>query len=367
MSSTDTTGGFQSLATPGLAITPEWQMWLAENLLRGVTGENIVKKMVTDGFDEPTAVREVNAAAQSPYLNAAVRVGVGPVGAAAAAAAPQSAGTQADKYAWFLEVARRNARLSSSYGTVPRVHKPSREEFLENFYSQNKPCIIEGAIDDWPALTKWTGDYLKEKCGDAIVEVQANRNSDAEYELNSDKLKKDMTFGEFVDIAESGEETNDFYMTANNSGKNKAALRSLWEDIRFPEYLDGSAENDGFFWYGPAGIVTPIHHDLTNNFMAQVRGRKLVRIIAPFESADVYNNRHCFSPVDIMNPDLEKFPKMADVTIIDVEIGPGDLFFLPVGWWHGVRGLDISLTMTFTNFVYENDFFSFYTTNDEIS
>jgi len=39
-----------------------------------------------------------------------------------------------------------------------------------------------------------------------------------------------------------------------------------------------------------------------------------------------------------------------------------DLLFLPVGWWHHVRGLEISITMTFTNFVFDNDFHSTYRT-----
>ena len=43
-------------------------------------------------------------------------------------------------------------------------------------------------------MTRWTGDYLKQKCGSQIVEVQANRNSDANYEINQTKLKKEMTF-----------------------------------------------------------------------------------------------------------------------------------------------------------------------------
>ncbi len=48
--------------------------------------------------------------------------------------------------------------------------------------------------------------------------------------------------------------------------------------------------------------------------------------------------------------------------MIDCEIGPGDLLFLPVGFWHDVKGLSISMTVTFTNFVFSNDFSSNYTT-----
>jgi len=56
----------------------------------------------------------------------------------------------------------------------------------------------------------------------------------------------------------------------------------------------------------------------------------------------------------------------ANVKVIDLVIGPGDLFFLPVGWWHYVRGLEVSITMTFTNFAFDNDFYSMYTTYEDI-
>jgi hypothetical protein len=349
----------------GLAMTPDWYRWVAENVLLRNSEESIVAAMVKAGFDRTTALREVHAAAQHPYVRAAAQLGVGASGPAPAA---PGGSAQAAKFGWFLESQRRAARQGSRYGSVPRVRKPSRQAFLDDFYAANRPVVIEDAMNDWPAMTKWTADYLKTRCGAQIVEVQANRNADANYELNQAQLRQEMAFAQFVDRVESGVETNDFYITANNSGRNRAALRVLWEDIVvFPDYLRSDDPDDnGFFWYGPAGTVTPVHHDLTNNFMAQVRGRKRVKIIAPYESADIYNDRHCYSPIDLEQPDLRKFPRFANVNVIDVVIGPGDLFFLPVGWWHHVRALDVSITMTFTNFVYDNDFHSFYTTYAEI-
>jgi len=194
--------------------------------------------------------------------------------------------------------------------------------------------------------------------------VQGNRNSDANYEQNSDRLRREMTFGQYVDLVDAGGETNDFYITANNSDANKEALKELWDDVvLFPEYLrDDDPANRGFFWFGPKGTVTPLHHDLTNNFMAQVRGRKRVHLVAPYDLPNVYNDRHCYSQVDVERVDYARFPHFRDVSVIEVEIGPGDLLFLPVGWWHHVRGLEISITMTFTNFVFDNDFHSTYRT-----
>jgi hypothetical protein len=360
-------------------VTPEWRRWIAENLLMDRDPQTIVDAMVRDGLDGNAAVHEVRLAMQHPYLLAArqITAGVAPgvIAAAQAAGAQAMAGQGGDptpkvkKRDWVLECQRRAARQATTYGSVPRVRRPNRAEFLDRFYSQNKPVVIEGAMDDWPAMTRWTdADYLKSKCGDRVVEVQANRNSDANYELNQTKLKQEMTFAQFVDLTETAGQTNNWYITANNSGKNKEALKELWDDIVvFPDYLrDDDPANRGFFWFGPAGTVTPLHHDLTNNFMAQVRGRKLVRLIAPHDLPYLYNNRHCYSPVNLDAVDHAKYPLFRNARVIDVTIGPGDLLFLPVGWWHYVRGLDISITMTFTNFVYDNDFYSFYETYQDI-
>ncbi len=355
--STDGRGG-------GQPMTPEWRRWIAENVLLRVQPRTLVEVLCKNGFDSQTAVREVQEALNHPYLQAAR--GMQPGAAPRPAAGSSEAKIQ--KRDWVLEVYRRLARQASTFGQVPRVRKPSRQEFLDQFYSQNRPVIIEGAMDDWPARTRWTPDYFKRRLGDRLVEVQANRNTDPDYEMNSAKHKKEMRFGDYVDLVESSAATNDYYITANNDGKNKENLKELWEDIiLFPDYLrEDDPKGRGFFWYGPKGTVTPIHHDLTNNFMAQVRGRKLVRLIAPFELPYLYNHRHCFSRVDLDRVDYEKYPQFRNVTVTDVELRPGDLFFLPVGWWHYVRGLDISITMTFTCFVFENDFYSFYTTYGEV-
>jgi cupin-like protein len=349
------------LKTSGRPVTPDWQRWIAENILLGNDLHLLIEAMCKNGFDRETAVRELAAAQNHPYVAAAQAIKTG------ATAAPAVQDNQLKKRDWVLEIYRRTARLATTFGTVPRVRKPSRQEFLDHSYARNEPVVLEGVMDDWPALTRWTPAYFKERLGERMVEVQAQRTSDANYEINKDKLCREMRFGDYVDLVESIGSSNDYYITAKNSGKNKDSLRELWDDIpACPEYLRDDPQERGFFWYGPQDTVTPLHHDLTNNFMAQIRGRKLIRLIAAYELADVYNHLHCFSQVDLDHIDYDKFPRFRNVRVIDVVIGPGDLFFLPVGWWHYVRALDISITMTFTNFILDNDFFSFYTTYQQI-
>ena len=189
-------------------------------------------------------------------------------------AAPGSVDAKLQKRDWVLECYRRMARQATTHGQVPRMPKLSRQAFLDGYYALNRPIVMTSAMDDWPAMTRWTAAELKRRLGDRVVSLQANRDADANYELNMDRLRSQMTFGEFVDITEAGE-TNNYYITAYNSDTNREALKELWADIiPFPEYLRDDPANRGFLWFGPKGTLTPLHHDLT----ADVRRPQLDRL-----------------------------------------------------------------------------------------
>lgn len=325
-----------------------WRVWIGENLMQGASVEALIGVLVSNGFDETESREEI--ALASPYLRVA-----------------QKLQQKLDKRDWILGIHRKLDGMLPNWGQIERRHQLSREEFFLEYYSTNRPVILTGMMEDWPALTKWTSEYLKTNYWDRTVEIQAGRNSNRRYEIEQPQHAREMLFGDFIDQIESGGVTNDIYMTANNSNRNAKTLSELWNDVvQIPEYLDGTKEQHGFLWFGPAGTVTPLHHDLTNNFMAQVRGRKLVRLIQSNELPYVYNNLHCYSEVDLGNIDYERFPLMRNAHIIDCEISPGEILFLPVGCWHYVVGLDITMTMSFTNFVFDNDFHSMYRSYGEV-
>ena len=52
--------------------------------------------------------------------------------------------------------------------------------------------------------------------------------------------------------------------------------------------------------------------------------------------------------------------------MIDCVIGEGEALFIPVGWWHHVEGLDVTIGLSFTQFVKDNDFYSNYGTYDRL-
>lgn len=324
-----------------VADNDAWRSWIAENLMLGASAESLEAAMVQAGVAQGHASFEIKKAMASPYLAGAQRLR-----------------NRLAKRDWVLDIQRKMGRLGSA--EIERKERPSEREFLEGHYRRSEPVIITGALDHWPAMSKWSEAYFKERFGQQQVEVQFGRNADPDYEINSVKHKRAMSMASYVDLIDSSSPTNDFYMTANNASSNRGWLKELFKDAPgIPEYLNDDVES-GFFWFGPEGTLTPFHHDLTNNFMAQVVGRKRVLIIPACEIARMPNPFHCFTPVDGRAVDIERYPSLADVRIQACVLEPGETLFLPVGCWHFVESLDVSVTISFTNFKWDNDFYSNY-------
>ena len=269
---------------------------------------------------------------------------------------------------WFHQLKKRNwlmdiyKGLEEEYAIqnqgIDRVDSLSKDDFFKHYYSNNRPVILTSEVDRWDAFSKWTPDYLKARCSDVEVEVQTNRNQNERYEMDKLAHAEKMPFGQYVDMVVNTPHGNDFYMTAYNSGQHDPQLNCLLEDLHYwPEFMDAEPNGRVFIWLGPAGTLTPWHHDLTNNFMVQIAGRKKITLVPSSAVHQMYNHTHCFSEMNLQNPpDLNQFSLFGNVQPIEFILKPGEFFFLPVGWWHYVEALDQSLTVTGTNFAFANDF-----------
>ena len=257
---------------------------------------------------------------------------------------------------WLLDVMEAQRGLSATAHAVPRVRGLSTEDFLDCYYAPGRPVVIERAIDHWPALKRWTPDYLRRKIGDAPVEFQGGRAANPDYEIDGYSHKQVLPFGAYMDLIAAGS-GNDAYVTANNSAANRAALAPLERDLGFlDKYLTRA---HGMMWIGPGGTFTPLHFDLTNNLIAQIVGHKRVILLPPSESARLHHGRHVFSAVRDLEDEerLALYPSARAARRFVVDLGPGDLLYSPIGWWHQVRSRDFSVTITYTNFRWPNEGF----------
>jgi hypothetical protein len=75
---------------------------------------------------------------------------------------------------------------ADAHGSAPsqclRLHQPSREVFMRELVGRNRPAVITGVVSQWPALTKWSNEFLARIMNDRPVHV---------------KLTPDGVFGEY--------------------------------------------------------------------------------------------------------------------------------------------------------------------------
>jgi ribosomal protein L16 Arg81 hydroxylase len=73
-------------------------------------------------------------------------------------------------------------------------------------------------------------------------------------------------------------------------------------------------------------------------------------MIPSFDLPKIYNTDRYYSEVDPENVDVKKHPLFSKASFAHVILNPGDMLFIPAGWWHWVRSLDVSISVTFSNF-----------------
>lgn len=268
-------------------------------------------------------------------------------------------GASAAKLAWLMGSLER-LRTVAPAQVIPKKQGLSAEAFRDEHYAANWPVILGGELAAWPALQRWTPDYLAKAVGDRPVQVQTNRLADPNFERNMAAHSAVMPFDAFIAQISQPGAANNTYLTAYNAAANVAALAALEGDLGFIDRLltRDVAQPHGMMWVGPAGSFTPLHHDLTNNLLLQITGRKVVLLAAPGETPRLYNDHHVYSQIrDLAEPGLVgRFPKLEGLRIHRVILQPGEALFIPLGWWHQVTALDFSVSITHTNFRWPNDF-----------
>src|SRR5262245_48295886 len=64
----------------------------------------------------------------------------------------------------------------SASTTVERVAPPSLRQFESDYRRPNRAAIFMGLTDDWPAWSRWSLSYLRERFGQRPVPVLPTRD-----------------------------------------------------------------------------------------------------------------------------------------------------------------------------------------------
>jgi hypothetical protein len=92
-----------------------------------------------------------------------------------------------------------------------------------------------------------------------------------------------------------------------------------------------------------------------NVLFVQVYGEKEFALAPPEALPLMYNRIGVFSDVDYTAPDPERFPLFKEVQFKSAILKAGEALFIPVRWWHFVRTHDVSISLSFTNFIWPNE------------
>jgi hypothetical protein len=323
-----------------------WRRWIAENLIVGVAPALLLAAMTSDGFSSEEAANELKAAEDSPYVKGS-----------------ELLRNRLNERDWLLAVYREHNRLDPESGEIAHRHRLTRVQLLRDYYSTNRPVIITGMIDDWPAMRNWSLDYFARTLGERQVEVRMPRTGGVNIDASGyEHYVGTISFGDFVEKMRAGDEIDDFDLTVHFGSANRKALSPLWDEIgQIPEYL-ATDRPGGMLKMAHRGTITPFQHDLANSLLAQVLGRTRLKIVPSWDIPFMYNHFHCFSRIDGRLVPSQTRPPFDEPQIHEVILERGELLFLPIGWLLHVEAIEISVTVSFTNFLFDNDYSSFYST-----
>ncbi|KAI4133689.1 MAG: hypothetical protein LQ338_000018 [Usnochroma carphineum] len=256
---------------------------------------------------------------------------------------------------------------------------PSMQAF-ETHMETGQPLLVKEALTHWPALQErpWSRpSYLLERTfgGRRLIPVEIGRSY-----TDPDWSQSIITFREFMEkymLLREEEGADDRskigYLAQHDLF---AQIPSLRNDIAVPDYcytapsLPPSAATGGKSppphleepllnaWFGPPGTVSPLHTDPYHNILCQVVGKKYVRLYSPEQTDKLYPKGVEGGGVDMSNTsevDVEgareeldaEFPLFRGAEYVETILGEGECLYIPVGWWHYVRSLSVSFSVSF--------------------
>lgn len=269
--------------------------------------------------------------------------------------------------------------MSCSTRTVEDVESISKSDFMK-LMKNPQPVIIRGAINDWPAMHKWncseTLVNMQLNSFEAKVEVECSDHTACFYGDERFEEPRELTFPELLAQVGVHQATNIYLNQCPIVSDLQAAqLPTLIHDLNLPKFLSArlpisaaSANPSPLciaeektdiaqivevnLWMTKNLSRTNWHYDSWNNLLALVRGRKEVLLCPPGSFPEPHpvfavmpNHGRTNLPDPSDTPCRCPHPyapcpmnlRHTSINLMRANLGPGDMLFLPEGWWHQVN------------------------------
>nr|CAD7588920.1 unnamed protein product [Timema genevievae] len=250
---------------------------------------------------------------------------------------------------------------------IPRlsVDDPKIDELI----AANRPVVITDTNLVGPAL-HWDLEYLEQHMGGGDYTVFLSRNHKFKYydekksthDFSPPTRRVDMKLAEFARRVRNwrrGDERLYLQQALNNTVgpaivQDFLNFRWNWINSKQKSHSWGSLSSN-LLLIALEGNVTPCHYDEQQNLFAQIRGHKRCVLFPPeqfecFYPYPVFHPHDRQSQVDFEHPDFVRFPKFKNAKGQEAVLGPGDVLYIPIYWWHHVESLmrgDYTLSINF--------------------
>lgn len=240
-------------------------------------------------------------------------------------------------------------------GQIDRHASLSPRDFYYEYYRKKKPVIIGGLTRGWKAQELWSFDFFRREYGH--VEVTCGRQFDKSVRMSVARYLDylaDYSAGRVQESFRSPLYLEGWYFRRDHPELNEhysmpeVYASDLWAKY-FPKHLDPKATG---LLIGPRGTFTKLHWDLmsTHSWNAQLVGSKRWVLVSHDQTDNVYIETRQgpgYVPgTDVTAPDLEKYPKLANLRYLIGDVHAGETIFFPQRWFHEVTALSDSISLT---------------------
>ena len=232
--------------------------------------------------------------------------------------------------------------------------------FRQDFVSSGTPVLIRNIFPE-----EWTIDWLRARLGDHLITARfyGPERFDLPKTQWVDYCKnRTMPFSEYATLLLDGTAGRERIYVANCDVSSTPVMDSIRGPLRTLEERTGLQSNGTSsysMWLGAPGHTEPLHFDIADGILMNLRGSKHVTLVPPAEAGNLYpfgffsgGLSPGFSKVYLNKPDFEMFPRMKSAmkARIDLTLGPGEGLFIPIGWWHEVTTLGTGYVCSLNRF-----------------
>jgi Cupin-like domain len=263
-------------------------------------------------------------------------------------------GTRESWHSRMLE--RMRDRPAGQELQVDRRRGLTPDQFRREYFLTGKPVVLEGIASEWPAVKKWTFEYLLERCGQDDIDVLDGHNWKVQSTPGADA----------VDASERGMKMKDLLSGARSGSAWYGSFMELLHkyddmrgDIDWTFVRDYGSTSMRLPWQrnilakmyvgGPL-TSTSFHCAPVMNLYLQAYGRKRWVLVAPKFTPFMYpalsKGLNWQSRVDFRDPNYEESPLYRYVDRYETVLEPGDVLWNPPWVWHGVQNLTESIAVS---------------------